>query len=130
MFNCHPSLLPYYIGMGAVQKSFTSNDLIYGATIHYATKDVDCGEPVARCVLHKRQEEFADYNHRLFVNQAFMLLNFIYTLGTKKISPLKELSVPLDSLEALKFAGFNPRASCDLKDVKFFNPYDKEFLEL
>lgn len=130
MFNCHPALLPNYIGLGAVEKSYASQDLVYGATIHYVTREVDAGEPVARCVLRKRKEEFKTYAHRLFVNQAVSLLNFIYCLSVVGGDSL----CPLDTMESLEdnrvlgSVGFNPVLRLSLNEVKFFRTDDMQFL--
>ena len=80
MFNCHPALLPKYVGMYAVERSFKSGDRVYGATIHYVTKEVDLGMRIARCVLLKKDKDFKEYAHRLFVNQAMLFLEFVYRL--------------------------------------------------
>ena len=42
--NIHPSLLPKYKGLNAIQKAFVNHDTISGITIHYANEKVDDGE--------------------------------------------------------------------------------------
>lgn len=121
MFNCHPSLLPKYIGLRALQRSFESCDEIYGATIHYVTKEVDSGEIVARCALRKYDEDFLSFRHRLFVNQAVLYLDFVL-----KVS-LGENFKGLESFNKSAL-GFTPSLSLDCKNVKFFNPLDYKLL--
>ena len=45
--NIHPSLLPKYPGVGAIEKSFRSGDTIAGITIHYVDYGMDTG-PIIR----------------------------------------------------------------------------------
>ncbi|HPI40917.1 MAG TPA: formyltransferase family protein [Pseudobdellovibrionaceae bacterium] len=42
IINVHPSLLPKYVGLHALEKSFQSNDSV-GVTVHEVTADLDAG---------------------------------------------------------------------------------------
>lgn len=121
MFNCHPSLLPKYIGLRALKRSFENCDEIYGATIHYVTKEVDGGEIIARCALRKSDADFSSFRHRLFVNQAVLYLDFVL-----KVS----LGNDFKGLESFNKSalGFTPSLSLDCRNVKFFNPLDYKLL--
>ena len=43
VINLHPSLLPKYKGLNAVQQALESGDDETGATVHFVTEDLDSG---------------------------------------------------------------------------------------
>tara|TARA_B100001996_G_scaffold156647_1_gene119344 strand:+ start:1961 stop:2536 length:576 start_codon:yes stop_codon:yes gene_type:complete len=43
IINVHPSLLPKYKGLHAVERAFESGDTVTGATVHYVTEELDSG---------------------------------------------------------------------------------------
>lgn len=48
MVNIHPSLLPKYKGLNAVQQALDNNDNELGVTIHYVDEGMDTGEIIAQ----------------------------------------------------------------------------------
>ena len=46
--NIHPSLLPKYKGLNAVQQALNNNDKELGVTIHYVDAGMDTGEIIAQ----------------------------------------------------------------------------------
>ena len=44
IINVHPSLLPKYKGLNAVEQAMESGDKITGCTVHYVTEELDSGE--------------------------------------------------------------------------------------
>jgi formyltetrahydrofolate-dependent phosphoribosylglycinamide formyltransferase len=43
VINIHPSLLPKYKGLNAVEQALESGDVLTGCTVHYVTEELDSG---------------------------------------------------------------------------------------
>lgn len=122
-FNLHPALLPKYVGMHAIEICFKSSDEIYGATIHYATQEVDLGHRVARVVLQRKfKDSLETFTHRLFVNQSVFFLDFV----AKIVSGIS-FEILSDKI-ILGIAPF-PLFICK-KDIIFFNAQDSLYLQI
>ena len=44
IINIHPSLLPKYKGLNAIERAFENKDNVTGCTVHYVTEELDGGE--------------------------------------------------------------------------------------
>ena len=44
IINVHPSLLPKYKGLDAVQQALDAKEQVTGCTVHYVTEELDSGE--------------------------------------------------------------------------------------
>ncbi len=44
IINLHPSLLPKYKGLNAIEKALNSGDEFTGASVHYVTEELDSGD--------------------------------------------------------------------------------------
>ncbi len=51
IINIHPSLLPKYKGLNAIQQALESGDKITGCTVHYVTEELDSGTIIEQSVV-------------------------------------------------------------------------------
>ena len=51
IINIHPSLLPKYKGLNAVQQALDSEDAVTGCTVHIVTEELDSGEILNQAVV-------------------------------------------------------------------------------
>tara|TARA_B100001996_G_C18431478_1_gene504712 strand:+ start:92 stop:622 length:531 start_codon:yes stop_codon:yes gene_type:complete len=56
MINIHPSLLPKYKGLHAIEQALLSGDNVSGVTVHYVTPELDSGD----IILQKQVEILQD----------------------------------------------------------------------
>tara|TARA_R100001443_G_scaffold107437_1_gene117312 strand:- start:218 stop:748 length:531 start_codon:yes stop_codon:yes gene_type:complete len=51
IINIHPSLLPKYKGLNAIDQAFESGDLNTGCTVHYVTEELDSGTIIEQSIV-------------------------------------------------------------------------------
>ncbi len=61
IINIHPSILPKYKGINAIEKAFESNDKEIGITIHYVVEEVDSGEIILQEKIPLVREKGLDF---------------------------------------------------------------------
>ena len=57
IINIHPSLLPKYKGVNAIEKAFESGDNVTGCTVHYVNEELDGGEIIDQSVVQICSED-------------------------------------------------------------------------
>ena len=78
--NIHPSLLPKFKGLNAIERTFYSNDELGGITIHYVNNELDSGEIII-------QKSFLKTGHTLetFTESIHELEHKTYPLIIEKL---------------------------------------------
>jgi len=57
IINVHPSLLPKYKGLHAVEQALNSDDDVTGCTVHYVTKELDSGKIIIQAEVPIQPED-------------------------------------------------------------------------
>ena len=60
IINIHPSLLPKYSGLEAIERAFASGDPETGVTIHYIDEGVDTGPIIKQCKVVRLKHDTED----------------------------------------------------------------------
>jgi phosphoribosylglycinamide formyltransferase-1 len=70
MWNLHPSLLPAYPGMAAIEKSFEAGGSM-GVTVHEVTAEMDSGKRIlqARSIQNPRPQDMAINEAQIFISR-------------------------------------------------------------
>jgi len=74
IINVHPSLLPKYKGLHAVEQALDSNDKITGCTVHYVNEELDGGEIIAQSKVDILPDDTVDTLTRRIQLQEYALL--------------------------------------------------------
>ena len=48
LINLHPSLLPKYKGLHAIERALNSSDIVTGVSVHYVNEELDGGEVIVQ----------------------------------------------------------------------------------
>ncbi len=57
IINIHPSLLPKYPGLCAIEQNFAADDDLFGITIHYVDHGMDTGEIITQVSFRRKQDD-------------------------------------------------------------------------
>ena len=77
-FNCHPTLLPAFKGLTAIEDNFSSNSLFMGCSIHQIERKIDGGKCIIQAAIPMSFEDtFAVKRHKVFEKQLVTLLQLI-----------------------------------------------------
>ena len=74
IINVHPSLLPKYKGLHAVEQALDSGDEITGCTVHYVNEELDGGEIIAQSKVDILPDDTVDTLTRRIQLQEYALL--------------------------------------------------------
>ena len=73
LFNFHPSLLPAFPGLNAIDQAIKAGAVLLGNTVHHIDAGVDTGEVIAQSVM--RAENFSEYEDVLELQ--FPLMKYV-----------------------------------------------------
>ena len=85
IINVHPSLLPKYKGLNAVQQALDANESVTGCTVHYVNEDLDAGEIIL-------QEEVGILPHDTVESLTKVIQRREYDILPKAISMIGSLN--------------------------------------
>ena len=77
IINVHPSLLPKYKGLHAVEQALDSGDEITGCTVHYVNEELDGGEIIAQSKVDILPDDTVDTLTRRIQLQEYALLPYV-----------------------------------------------------
>ena len=90
LFNLHPSLLPAYPGLNAIERAFAAGETNLGATVHWVDAGCDTGAPIMQRGLrrapHETCESVAARVHALEARLLTDALNLLAFLGSRRES--------------------------------------------
>ena len=83
IINIHPSLLPKYSGLEAIERAYAADEPITGVTIHYIDEGVDTGPIIKQCKVVRLQNDteqslearIHQTEHQMYVEVIHNLLN-------------------------------------------------------
>ena len=111
--NIHPSLLPKYKGLKAIEKTFVNHDTKGGITIHYANEKVDEGE----IIYQKAIKINPKWSLRKIEKEIHKLEHYYYPRIIEKLLGLNILVV-----------GFGAREHCIAEKISNSKYLDKMYL--
>ena len=84
IINIHPSLLPKYSGLEAIERAYEANDRVTGVTIHYIDEGVDTGPIIKQCkVVRLRNDTEDSLEQRIHQTEHQMYLEVVHELLNK-----------------------------------------------
>ena len=84
IINIHPSLLPKFSGLEAIERAYQAGDEVTGVTIHYIDEGVDTGPIIKQCkVVRLRNDTEASLEARIHQTEHQMYRQVILDLLNK-----------------------------------------------
>ena len=77
IINVHPSLLPKYKGLHAVEQALDSSDEVTGCTVHYVNEELDGGDIIAQKEVPILSDDTIDTLTRRIQLQEYALLPYV-----------------------------------------------------
>ena len=74
MINVHPSLLPKYKGLHAVEQAIDSGDAVSGCTVHFVNEELDGGEIILQGEVHILPEDTVESLTKAIQRKEYALL--------------------------------------------------------
>ncbi|MBR5597731.1 MAG: hypothetical protein IKW30_10045 [Lachnospiraceae bacterium] len=81
IINFHPSLLPHFAGLNAIDKAIESNVKIIGNTAHFIDENIDTGPIILQNVVHV--ENFLNNGYEVILEEQIVLMEKIDILLTE-----------------------------------------------
>ena len=81
IINVHPSLLPKYKGLHAVEQALESGDTETGCTVHYVNSKLDSG----KIILQRKVKISRKDDHTSLAKKVLKIEHLIYPAAIKKI---------------------------------------------
>tara|TARA_Y100001968_G_scaffold288068_1_gene290026 strand:- start:92 stop:790 length:699 start_codon:yes stop_codon:yes gene_type:complete len=85
LINIHPSLLPSFKGIDAIQQAIDNKVTITGCTVHYVQKEVDSGSIIIQAALPVNIQESKDNLKQRIQEMEHLILPLAISIVAKKI---------------------------------------------
>lgn len=79
IINVHPSLLPKYKGLHAVEQALESGDKVTGCTVHHVTKELDSGAIIRQAEVPILPDDTVESLTRRIQLQEYCVLPYVIT---------------------------------------------------
>ena len=85
LINIHPSLLPSFKGVDAIQQAMDNKVKITGCTVHYVQKEVDSGSIIIQAAVPLKEQDTKDTLRKRIQDMEHIILPKAITKVAKKI---------------------------------------------
>ena len=85
LINIHPSLLPSFKGVNAIQQAIDNKVTITGCTVHYVKKEVDSGSIIMQAAVPLMQQDSKENLKKRIQNMEHIILPLSIAIVAKKI---------------------------------------------
>ena len=80
IINVHPSLLPKYKGLHAVEQAIESGDKVTGCTVHYVNEELDGGEIIKQAEVPIQENDTVDELTKRIQREEYRILPEVINL--------------------------------------------------